>query len=147
MKTEKAKPITIACIALAALSALLFILLLTVSAQKREAETRLRNHFDSLLASAKDSFERYLETGEERHYYYGASDIGSIAGMYDIKDDAKDSIDILLHTAHGRLIDCGAKGCRDALPYLIEGLDKALEGNDASFNLYLQYFRNHTDND
>ena len=137
---------TIVCIALAVLSAALFFLLLKENAKRREVETDLKNHYSSLIESAKDYFERYLETGEERLYDYGTSDIGAIAGIYWLLDD-DDSTESLLLIAQGRLIDNGAEKCREALPYLIEALDRALEGNEASFKLHLQYFRNHTDND
>ena len=147
MKNNKTKPVTIACIALAVLSAVLFSLLISETAKRREAETELKNHYFSLIESAKDYFERYLETGEERMYDYGTSDISAIAGIYWLMDDPKDSIHSLLLIAQGRLIDSGAENCRKALPYLIEALDKALEGNEASFDLHLQYFRNHTDKD
>ena len=147
MKNNKTKPVTIVCIALAILSAVLFFFFIKENAKRREAETDLKNHYSSLLESAKDNFERYLETGEERFYYYGASDIGAIAGIYWLMDEPKDSTHSLLLIAQGRLIDNGAEKCREALPYLIEALDKALEGNEASFDLHLQYFRNHTDND
>lgn len=146
MKNNKTKPVTIACIALAVLSAVLFFLLLKENAKRREAETDLKNHYSSLIESAKDYFERYLETGEERLYDYGTSDIGAIAGIYWLLDD-DDSTESLLFIAQGRLIDGGAEKCREALPYLIEALDRALEGNEASFDLHLQYFRNHTHND
>lgn len=147
MKNKKAKPVTIACIALAVLSAVLFSLIISENTKRREAETEIKNYYFSLIESAKDYFERYLETGEERLYYYGASDISAIAGIYWLMDDPKDSIHSLLLIAQGRLIDSGAENCRDALPYLIEALDRALEGNEASFDLHLQYFRNHTDKD
>ena len=147
MKNKKAKPVTIVCIALAVLSAVLFFLLLNENAKRREAETELKNHYFSLIGSAKDSFERYLETGEERLYDHGTSDIGAIAGIYWLMDEPKDSTHSLLLIAQDRLIDGGAEKCREALPYLVEALDRALEGNEASFDLHLQYFRNHTDND
>lgn len=147
MKNKKAKPMTIVCIALAILSAVLFSLLISETAKRREAETDLKNHYSSLIESAKDNFERYLETGEERLYDYGTSDIGAIAGIYWLMDEPKDSTHSLLLIAQGRLIDSGAEKCREALPYLIEALDRALEGNEASFDLHLQYFRNHTHND
>ena len=144
MKNNKTKPVTIACIALAVLSAALLFLLLKENAKRREAETELKNHYFSLIESAKDYFERYLETGEERLHDYGTSDIGAIAGIYWLMDEPKDSTYSLLLIAQGRLIDSGAEKCREALPYLIEALDRALEGNEASFDLHLQYFRNHT---
>lgn len=146
MKNKKAKPMTIVCIALAILSAALFFFFIKENAKRREAETNLKNHYSSLIESAKDNFERYLETGEERLYDYGTSDIGAIAGIYWLLND-DDSTESLLLIAQDRLIDSGAEKCREALPYLIEALDRALEGNEASFDLHLQYFRNHTHND
>lgn len=146
MKNKEAKPIIIVCIALAILSAVLFFFFIKENAKRREAETDLKNHYSSLIESAKDNIERYLETGEERLYDYSTSDIGAIAGIYWLLND-DDSTESLLFTAQGRLIDNGAEKCREALPYLIEALDRALEGNEASFKLHLQYFRNHTDND
>lgn len=143
MKNKKAKPVTIACIALAVLSAVLFFLLIKENAKRRQAETDLKNHWFSLIESAKDNFERYIETGEERLYDYGTSDISALAETYWLLSD-DDSTESLLFIAQGRLIDGGAENCRDALPYLIEALDRALEGNEASFELHLQYFRNHT---
>ena len=144
MKNKKAKSMTVVCIALAVLSTLMLGFLLKETAKRREAETQLHDHYVSLLESAKDCLERYLETGDERLYYYGTSDIGSIEGIYWLMDDPQESIHSLLLIAQGRLIDSGAEKCREALPYLIEALDRALEGNEASFDLHLQYFRNHT---
>lgn len=146
MKNNKTKPMTIVCIALAILSAVLFFFFIKENAKRREAETDLKNHYSSLIESAKDNFERYLETGEERLYDYGTSDISAIAKLYWLLDD-DDSTESLLLIAQDRLIDSGAEKCREALPYLIEALDRALEGNEASFDLHLQYFRNHTHND
>ena len=146
MKNKKAKPMIIVCIALAILSAVLFFFFIKENAKRREAETDLKNHYSSLIESAKDNFERYLETGVERLYDYGTSDISAIAEMYWLLSD-DDSTESLLFIAQGRLIDGGAEKCREALPDLIEALDRALEGNEASFDLHLQYFRNHTDKD